>query len=213
MGCHDQRNNPQGVPLCQTGNEYMEGGSKVACQSCHMAVTGGLSDHSMGGGHSPGMLKRSLVFTLAPEGKPGKLSARVRLQNLQPHAMPTGAPFRNLQLRLTAYDAKGEVVWQNAKGHPSKDDPQAYFSYQMVDDKGMPAPPPTATKAGADTRLKPHEVRELTYEIPGKDIALIRGELYYALLWPALAEKFRDLPQELRDPVLIGVAEATVKSP
>jgi len=213
MGCHDQRNNPQGVPLCQTGNEYMEGASKAVCQSCHMAVTGGLSDHSMGGGHNQGMLKRSIVFTLDTDAKDGKTQAKVRLQNLQPHAMPTGAPFRNLHLILTAYNAAGEVVWQNAEGHPAKADPQAYFSYNMVDDKGMPAPPPTATKAGDDTRLKPHEVRELAYEIPAEGVVVVRAELYYSLLWPALAEKFTNLPEEVRKPVLIAAAESEIATP
>ncbi|WP_295579608.1 cytochrome c family protein [uncultured Lamprocystis sp.] len=210
MGCHDQRNNPQGVPLCQTGNEYLEGASKVVCQSCHMPVAGGISDHTMGGGHNAGMLKRSVVFTLTTDAADGKVKTKVRLQNLQPHSMPTGAPFRNLYLKLAAYDAAGNLVWQNAEGHPSKGDPKAYFSYNMVDDKGMPAPPPTATKAGDDTRLKPHEVRELSYQIPAKGVVLVRGELYYNLLWPALAEKFTNLPEELRSPVLIGVAESAV---
>ena len=64
MGCHDQRDNPHGVPLCQTGNEYMVGGSKVNCQGCHMGVSDGLSDHSMGGGHSEAMLKRAVIFDM-----------------------------------------------------------------------------------------------------------------------------------------------------
>ncbi len=213
MGCHDQRNNPQGVPLCQTGNEYAAGGSQVACQSCHMGLTNGLSDHSMGGGHSPAMLKRSLVFDVKTQAADGKLTAKVRLQNLQPHSMPTGAPFRNLHLKLAAYNASGEPVWQNAEGHPAKGDPQAYFSYNMVDDKGMPAPPPTATKPGGDTRLKPHEIRELSYEIPAEGVVLVRGELYYSLLWPQLAEKFTKLPEEVRTPTLIAVTESEVTAP
>ena len=58
MGCHDQRNNPHGVPLCQTGNEYSISHSQVNCLSCHMPVNDGLADHSMGGGHDPAILKR-----------------------------------------------------------------------------------------------------------------------------------------------------------
>ncbi|NEV63288.1 cytochrome c family protein [Thiorhodococcus minor] len=210
MGCHDQRSNPQGVPLCQTGDEFLKGGSKVACQTCHMPVAQGYADHSMGGGHHHGMLERSIVFDLQSEPADDLIKAQVHIRNLQPHSMPTGAPFRNLYLKLTAYDGTGEVVWQNADGHPAKADPQAYFAYGLVDDKGMPAPPPTATKPGEDTRLEPHEIRELSYEIPGKDVALIRAELYYNLLWPSLVKKFDHLPQDLTEPVLIAVAEREV---
>jgi nitrate/TMAO reductase-like tetraheme cytochrome c subunit len=212
MGCHDQRDNPQGVPLCQTGNEFIKSGSEVACQSCHMPVAGGFADHTMGGGHHEGMLKRSIVFDLTTKAGEETIDAQVWIRNLQPHAMPTGAPFRNLYLKLTAYDASGEVVWQNAAGHPSKDDPRAYFAYGLADDHGKPAPPPTATKPGEDTRLQPHETRELTYEIPAKDVALVRGELYYNLLWPSLVEKFTQLPADLTAPVLIAVSEQPIGS-
>jgi len=214
MGCHDQRDNPQGVPLCQTGNEYMESASKVNCLSCHMQIHNGLADHSMNGGHHQPMVARGVIFDVAatPDGE--RLKAEVYLKNQLPHSMPTGAPFRNLVLRLTAYDAQGNAVWRNSATHPAKDDPKAYLSYSMVDDQGMPAPPPTATKAGADTRLKPHEERTITYEIPAATVALVRGELYYNLLWPELVEKFGpQLPKELLEPMLIGVAEVPLATP
>ncbi|MBK1723406.1 cytochrome c family protein [Thiocystis violacea] len=211
MGCHDQRDNPKGVPLCQTGGEFVESGSRVACQTCHMPVAGGFADHTMGGGHHDAMLERSVVFDLKTKAAGDAIKTRVQIRNLQPHAMPTGAPFRNLHLTLTAYDATGNVLWQNADGHPSDDDPQAYFAYGLADDKGHPAPPPTATKPGKDTRLKPHEIRDLEYEIPAKGVALVRAELYYNLLWPSLAKKFDQLPKEVTSPVLIAVAEDQIE--
>ncbi|MCG7928312.1 MAG: cytochrome c family protein, partial [Candidatus Thiodiazotropha taylori] len=67
MGCHDQRNNPHGVPLCQTGNEYSISHSQVNCLSCHMPINDGLADHSMGGGHDSGILQRSVVFDVSTE--------------------------------------------------------------------------------------------------------------------------------------------------
>ncbi|MFE8032418.1 cytochrome c family protein [Thiohalocapsa marina] len=213
MGCHDQRNNPQNVPLCATGNEFIESGSKVACQSCHMPVSGGLVDHSMGGGHSPEMLKRAVVFDVQSTREGDLIKTKIFMQNAQPHSIPTGAPFRNMFIKLTAYDEQGEIVWQNAAGHPSKDDPQAYFHYGLADDKGMPAPPPTATQLGNDTRLKPHETRELLYEIPADGVVLVRGELYYNLLWQSLVEKFKDLPTELTEPVLMAAAEQRIDTP
>lgn len=207
MGCHDQRNNPHGVPLCQTGNEYRTGGSEVNCIACHMPIVAGLAHHGMGGGHDPAMVRRALIFDIATETNGETLKTTVYLLNQLPHSMPTGAPFRNVYFKLAAYDSSGTLVWENAPGHPKQDDPQAYLSYAMADAEGNPAMPPVATQAGEDTRLGPHEQRTMIYEIPAADVALVRGELYYNLLWPALVERFTDLPKELTAPVLIGVAE------
>ncbi len=127
--------------------------------------------------------------------------------------MPTGAPFRNIYMKLTAYDANGEVVWENAEGHPAKTDPQAFLVLTLTDDEGKPAPPPTATKPGKDTRLKPHEERTLTYDIPAEGVVLVRGELFYNLLWPGLVKKFSHLPEDLTAPVLIAEAEQEIAAP
>jgi nitrate/TMAO reductase-like tetraheme cytochrome c subunit len=208
MGCHDKRNNPHGVPLCQTGNEYA--GSNVNCQSCHMPVAGGMVDHGMGGGHNHAMLKRSVVFTLDAVKNGEGLNATVKLKNMQPHSLPTGAPFRNITMKLTAYDASGNIVWQNAEGHPADSDSKAYFAYLLADDKGDPALPPKATQLGVDSRLKPYEERILSYTIPTKDAVLVRGELFYNLLWPVLVEKFTHLPEDLVAPQSIAVAEVSL---
>ncbi|MEA1049887.1 cytochrome c family protein [Lamprobacter modestohalophilus] len=210
MGCHDQRDNPHGVPLCQTGNEYRDSQSEVNCLACHMPIANGIANHSMGGGHDPAMVRRALIFDINAEPNGDTLKTTVYMKNQLPHAMPTGAPFRNLFIKLTAYNDQGEVVWQNAEGHPAKSDPQAYLSYVITDDEGMPAPPPVATKVGDDTRLRPHEERELVYEIPAEGVALVRGEVFYNLLWPGLVKKFSHLPTDLTDPVLIAEYEQTI---
>ncbi len=213
MGCHDQRNNPHGVPLCQTGNEYTMAKTDVNCLSCHMPIADGIADHGMGGGHDQAMLKRSVVFDLSTETAGDQIKASVLLKNQQPHSMPTGAPFRNVVMKLTAYDANGEVVWENAEGHPAETDPQAFLVLTLTDDEGKPAPPPTATKPGKDTRLKPHEERTLTYDIPAQGVVLVRGELFYNLLWPGLVKKFSHLPEDLTAPVLIAEAEQEIAAP
>lgn len=210
MGCHDQRNNPHGVPLCQTGNEYTMSDSKVNCLSCHMPVSSGIADHSMGGGHDLTILQRSVVFDVTAEKNGDKLVAKVLMLNQQPHSLPTGAPFRNIHMLLTAYDKDGNPLWKNAEGHPGETDPQAYLVYALANDEGKPASPPTATKLGKDTRLKPHESRTLVYEIPAKDVVLVRGELYYSLLWPGLAKQFDHLPEDLTSPKLIASSEASL---
>jgi hypothetical protein len=210
MGCHDQRDNPHGVPLCLTGSEYTMANTDVNCLACHMPISEGIADHSMGGGHDLGMLKRSVVFNVTTEKAGDKVVAKVLMKNQQPHSLPTGAPFRNIYMKLTAYNESGEVVWQNTADHPGQDDPQAYLVYQMADDQGMPAPPPTATQVGKDTRLAPHESRTLEYEIPAEGVVLVRGELYYNLMWPELAKRFTQIPEERRSPVLIAQSERMV---
>ncbi|MCU7845896.1 MAG: cytochrome c family protein [Candidatus Thiodiazotropha sp. (ex Monitilora ramsayi)] len=208
MGCHDKRNNPHGVPLCQTGNEYA--GSNVNCQSCHMPIAGGMADHGMSGGHGDAMLRRSVVFTLDASKQGDQLKTTVTMKNMQPHSLPTGAPFRNIFLKLSAYDNQGNLVWENASGHPGKEDSKAYFAYRLADEKGDPALPPVATQLGLDSRLKPHEERVLSYDIPAKGVVLVRGELFYNLLWPVLVEKFTHLPAELTAPKSIAVSEVKI---
>jgi hypothetical protein len=207
MGCHDKRNNPHGVPLCATGDEYATSKSQVDCLSCHMPVSNGIADHSIGGGHDLGMLQRSVVFLLDSNKDGDTIKSTVTIINKQPHTMPTGAPFRNLYMKITAYDAGGNVVWENAKGHPAKQDSQAFMFMSLKDDKDQPAPPPTATKPGNDTRLKAFEERDLSYDIPAKGVVLVRAELYYNLLWPGLVKKFSHLPKDVTAPKLIASAE------
>jgi hypothetical protein len=210
MGCHDKRNNPHGVPLCATGNEIKASKTNVSCLSCHMPINNGLADHTMGGGHSLTMLQRSVTFAVNAAKNGENLDTKVTLLNQQPHSLPTGAPFRNIYMKLAAYNANGDKVWENAKGHPAKEDPQAFLVYTLADDEGKPASPPVATKPGKNTQLKPHEKRILNYSIPAKDVVLVRGELYYNLLWPGLVKKFSHLPKDLTAPTLIATAESKV---
>lgn len=208
MGCHDRRSNSHGVPLCATGNEYAASESQVDCLSCHMATNNGIANHSMGGGHDMGMLKRSVLFAMNSSKKGGNINATVTIKNKQPHTMPTGAPFRNLYLKVTAYDKQGNVVWENAKGHPAKKDPKAFMFLTLKDAEGKPTAPPTAKSQGADTRLKAFEKRDFSYEIPAKGVVLVRSELYYNLLWPGLVKQFaKKIPADVMAPKLIAVAE------
>ncbi|MCG8429477.1 MAG: cytochrome c family protein [Chromatiales bacterium] len=209
LGCHDKRHNPKNTPLCQTGDEIAEGGSQETCQSCHMPVVNGVTSHAMGGGHDLGMLKRSVKMTLEANASGDNASAKVTIKNLQPHNVPTGAPFRNMVLKVTALDAKGNVLWQNYQKHPAKEDPQAFFVYTMTDDSGQPAPPPQATQVGKNTRLKPFEERVLSYDFTVKGrVDSVRAELFYNLLWPGLVKQMKALPDELKAPKRIAWSEA-----
>jgi len=207
LGCHDTRKNFNGVPLCATGDEYMQGKTLVSCQSCHMPVTNGFANHSMGGGHDLGTLKRAMILKLNTEKAADKINTIISLHNQQPHKVPTGAPFRNMSLRLTAYDVDGNLVWSNYKKHPAKEDPQAYFDMKLKDKDGHFTSPPKATALGPDNRMNPYEKRKLNYQIPAKGVALVRAELYYNLLWPGLNKKMKFLPNHLREAKRISFAE------
>jgi hypothetical protein len=207
LGCHERRNNPKGVPLCNTGEEFRQAGN-FNCQQCHMPVNNGFADHSMGGGHDQAMIERGVIMTLRANKEGEQVRAEIELKNMLPHKMPTGAPFRNLFLKVTAYNQAGQPVWHNSVQHPIQDDPQAAFMLRVLDDEEKPAPPPQATKLGKDSRLAPGETRQLSYLVPVENVAMVRAELYYDLLLPALKQRFQEeIPADLKKPRLIARAE------
>ena len=212
LGCHDQRNNANNVPLCMTGAEFRNAGA-FNCQQCHMAVTNGIADHSMLGGHSPAMVARGLVLSLdTKRNGDDSLKVAVTIQNMLPHKLPTGAPFRNMFLRLAAFDEAGNKVWQNYENHPMMEDKQAMFMLVLVDDQGKPTAPPTAVGVGGDSRLDSHEKRVLIYEIPVKGVTMVRAVMYYDLLLPPIKKKFAEsIPAELRESKEVARAEVVVE--
>ncbi|WP_373507804.1 hypothetical protein [Thiocapsa sp.] len=42
---------------------------------------------------------------------------------------------------------------------------------------------------------------------------MVRGKLYYNLLWPSLVEQFTQLPSELTAPVLMAAVERSIVAP
>lgn len=98
-----------------------------------MPISNGIVSHEMGGGHDIAILKRSIRLDINTKKTGSNLSVDVIIENLQPHDVPTGAPFRNAYLKLTALDKKANTVWKNYKNHPAKEDPKAYFSYSILE--------------------------------------------------------------------------------
>ena len=198
MGCHDQRVNFKGAPLCVTGKEYAKFGTFVPCQSCHMPKVGGLTDHSMAGGHG-NMVKAGLVMHATAERSGDRLLVSVRLHNQLPHAYPTGAPFRNFFLRVTGYDEAGNAVWRNFKKHPMKEDPKSMFVVVLGDENHKPVPPPKATQVLKDTRMQPNEQRIVEYEIPARNVRLVRVEALYNLVLPPQIRMLKKMSREVPD--------------
>jgi hypothetical protein len=224
MGCHDRRSNFNKVPLCVTGDEYSSSGSNVNCQSCHMGIVSvpklkdgqvvpgefvSIADHSMGGGHDPRMLERGLALDMQTNVATTTITATIKLHNRLPHNFPTGAPFRNVFLKVAAYDAQGKELWRNYQVHPIRDDPQAAFWYALGDAQGKPTAPPLATQVLADTRMKPNEERVLTYAIPRTAAtAIVRAEVFYDLLLPPIKARVQGkVPSALLRPQLVAAAE------
>ncbi|MCK5726122.1 MAG: cytochrome c family protein [Thiotrichaceae bacterium] len=208
LGCHDKRNNSHDVPLCATGDEYKESGDQVNCQSCHMPMVNGHSSHTWSGGHDKNMLRKALSLTLNVDKSDSGYKAKVTMKNLLPHKFPTGSPFRNAYLKLTAYNDKGKVIWQNYKTNALKEDKKATMVYVLGDGKGTPSGPPKAKEVLRDSRLKPHEERVMEYEITGADISLVRAEVFYHLLTPKLAKKLdKVLTADLKETKSVAVAE------
>ncbi|HIJ84809.1 MAG TPA: cytochrome c family protein [Magnetococcales bacterium] len=208
LGCHEKNNNPNGVPVCSTGPELVQSGNTVTCQSCHMPTVNGFTDHSMAGGHNPAMLKRGILVSLTGEKSTTGGKVSVKLKNLLPHNYPTGAPFRVVVLRVSALDAKGEVIWKNFDTNPMEQDSKAVLMLKLVDENDQPTAPPNAKKIKEDSRLKPGEERQLDYDIPVEGVAKVRAELSYSLLLPPIVKQFdAELPPEAKQPVLVSRTE------
>lgn len=190
MGCHDQRKNSNKVALCQTGGEIASSDGDTNCLSCHMPTVNGKADHSLLGGHSAKMVSKGLLMSMATHKKNNTLEVSIKLTNQLPHNFPTGAPFRNVYIKLTGYDKQGKEIWSSSQSHPAKDDKKAMLMYSLGDAEGNPAPPPKATQVLGDTRLKPHETRELNYSLARGEITKLKAVAYYDLLLPPMKKKF-----------------------
>jgi len=207
LGCHDRRNNFNKVALCATGPEFKKTDT-FNCQQCHMPVNKGFADHSMMGGHIQAMVERAVILSIDAKPNGDSIDAKVTLQNTLPHNAPTGAPFRNMYVRVTGLDSNGITVWSNYQKHPIKEDPKSMLRLVLLGKDGKPSPPPKATQLGKDSRLAPHERREINYQLPNKNIATVRAELYYDLLLPPMKQTvMKDIPANLKQPTVVGFAE------
>ena len=75
----------------------------------------------------------------------------------------------------------------------------------------IPPPPPKATQVLADTRLKPHETRELIYSLPKEKVVKLRAVAYYDLLLPPMKKKFsKPEYNDLITSKIIAVSESRV---
>jgi hypothetical protein len=211
LGCHDRRNNSAGVPLCITGEEIMSSDTGVSCQSCHMATQNGHASHSMQGGHDADTIRRGVFITVALSPEANGVKASLNLTNRLPHKFPTGAPFRNIVIKLTAFDDQGQTIWESPETDAFDEESELILAYRLGDGAGHASMPPKAKEALSDTRLKPHENRLIDYHIPVAGVKSVRADLYYNLLWKSLVKQLDDkLSDDLKNPKHIASAEASL---
>ncbi|WP_177428661.1 cytochrome c family protein [Candidatus Venteria ishoeyi] len=185
LGCHGAYKNADGVALYQTGEEYLAGGENQAtCQSCHMPKTNGETNHEIMAAHNDAVLTRAIVINLSPELKQESIQLKIDLRNTMPHRFPTGSPFRQAYLKVTAYAEDGELVWSNYSNYPPdfSQSPEAVFAYQLADKNGKPVMAYQASQVQKDTRFQAFEKRQLHYSLPRDKVYLIRTELLYHML-------------------------------
>lgn len=212
LGCHERLTNSHGVAVCTIGDLLTrDEGAKPTCQSCHMPVVQGVVSHTLGGGHDLGMLKRGVILEIHAQAGEKGVVAEVSLENTLLHTYPTGAPFRNAMVRVTAIDSAGKEIWRNVKENPMTEDPKSVMTLKLTDNNGHPVMPMMATKVGGDTRLAPGEKRTLTYQIPTPGVKTVRVELFYNLVSKLLVDKIGDkIPDAVKKPVLVSQAEVTL---
>ena len=212
LACHAEEKNAAGVVTCATGIEHAESPEAESCTSCHMPELDGPS-----GSVSKRTRHRSHQF-LGPHlarrrGEPGALAGAVglggtlegdqlvaTLENRSSHDFPTGFPGRTAMLVARALDAGGSELAPNISTEPLKQHPEAVLN------QGFTALAPFATKKVRDTRLRPKERRELTWQVPA-NTERVELSLRFFLVPPAMAASLglagpETLPLEL-PPVLI----------
>jgi len=200
MKCHAELTNPNQVAVCTTGDEYYnQSAQKKSCQSCHMPLQTGLKSvqsdsaseiraHTFYGPHDKDFLMNSVQIS----GKVEKNILEISIDNSEiPHSFPTGTPLRMVLLKVIGFNNEDKIVYQNWEKNPVKEDGKAVFARMFADEKGnMPAPPWRAVKVGKETRLKPGEIRKITYELP-EGISRITAKLFFQLAPAPILNKLK----------------------
>lgn len=211
LACHDATKTPSGAPACTTGPELAKHAGEETCVSCHMPEVEGPSgavskrdkhrSHAFLGPHrawyqdDKSILEQAADLEATFQG--GKLE--VKLTNKSAHGFPSGFPGRVVLVKVEGADAGGEVVWRNFEDDPMAEHPESVLNKVYVDAEGKPVPAPFSKELKRDSRLKPDEVRTITYEVPG-GVTSAKVSLVYMLLPGKLAK-------------VLGIADAPEAKP
>jgi hypothetical protein len=181
LPCHAVMKNPKDIDVCATGAEWKTfyETTQKTCQDCHMPSLNGYKSHLFAGTHRTNLLNNSIEMNLSHVDSSRQLI--ITLTNIGAgHAIPTGTPLRMVMLKVEAYDSIGEVVWENWKVNPIKENKTGLFMKILADAEGNgPVPPWRATQTIFEERLMPGKSTPVIYELPDADIYDIEAKLLY----------------------------------
>lgn len=126
---------------------------------------------------------------LSVSGKLVDNDLRLTLVNQSQHALPTGFPGRILVLRAVGFDAEDKQIWQSKP---------LLFNKVYKDAEGKPTLAPYATELARDTRLKPDEMRKVTFTA-SQGVTRAEVRVGMRLLPPPLAKKLGITTDPLAD--------------
>jgi len=181
LPCHAIMKNPKDLEVCATGAEwkaYYET-TRKNCQDCHMPIPNGNKSHLFAGTHQNDLLKNSVEMNLSHSDSLREFT--ITLTNIGAgHAIPTGTPLRMVMLKVFAYDSSGNILWENWKVNPIKEDKNGLFMKIMADAEGNgPVPPWRATQTIFERRLMPGEATVVNYQLPKGEIYDVEARLLY----------------------------------
>ncbi|MBE0497024.1 MAG: hypothetical protein IBX45_11465, partial [Campylobacterales bacterium] len=178
------------IPGYETGTELALASSNERCVDCHMGtptkqviaphiskegeppLVRDVRSHLFAGARNSDIL--STTLNLLVDATPGK--ATVRIQNLTPHRVPTGFSGRSGVLEVVFFNGSKVIQTQRAE-----------FRAIHLNQEGQETLSYTATRLKSDTRLKPYEIKTLTFVSP-KEATKVEAHLSYFLLSPSLHE-------------------------
>jgi len=183
LPCHAEMKNPVDINVCSTGSEWrdFQKKNKKTCQDCHVLTGDSKVSHRFPGTHTIDLPTSPVDLELNYYSQQQELVVSL-INNGAGHAIPTGTPLRMVYLQITAYDSSKDVVWQNWKENPIKEDQSGLFMRILADEQGNgPVVPWKASKILYDRRLMPGKQYTIRYPIPGKEIFEMEVKLVYRL--------------------------------
>lgn len=223
LTCHGFHRNPAKVPVCTTGSELEQNSEAGTCVDCHMPEVRGPSgavgrreshrSHAFLGPHRSFEDRDRRILEDAADLSVRLERGRVRVtvSNRSGHAFPSGFPGRMGVVSVVGRDRRGRTVWKNFDRNPMKESPESVFNKVYADAEGRPTLPPLAKKLLRDSRLKPAEVRTLTFRVP-RSVAEVEARLTYRLLPPPAGERIGLEAPHLTRPVPVAEARAVLPS-
>lgn len=206
LPCHAEMKNSIDIEVCSTGSEWrdFQKKNKKTCQDCHLLTPEGKVSHRFPGTHTIDFPTSPVDLELNYYSQQQELEVSL-INNGAGHAIPTGTPLRMVYLQINAYDSSKNLVWQNWKENPIKEDQSGLFMRILADEQGnAPVVPWKASKIIYDRRLMPGKRYTIRYKLPSKEIFETDVKLVYRLApVPILKQLAITDPQFVNERILV----------